>query len=1362
MSGGGNANEYDLPLRSSIDSEASETDLLIHYPDSPSTPTTTTTPDNEIHATRWLFFSFLSPAQRLALLLPAIALSILAGGVAPLMTVVVGRAFDAFSKFSATSGSSQSNTTADAFDTHANATTPVATPPDVLVHHMSLVALQLLALGFGSFAMSSLTSFLWITTGDHTVLAVRKRVYASIASKSMVWFDTRCSEESEQSTGGDSDGPVGAGGLMAQFSKYARRLAFLKDHADLHARETDEVRESSLAIGRMIEYATTCSICLILALLRSVSLTLVVLSAVPALVIIQAVSQRFSAPLLAIERQQTAVAATLVDRAISPTGIHTVKAFDAAAHEQKALASVMLRIEKAVLKLVALWGLTSGLAQFVMMAMFVQGFWFGARAVRAGRLGAGDVMVVFWACLMATTNLQLCIPQLIVLSKGRFAFQSLLKLLDPSQSIAAHGFVGDVMCVADITMQDISFSYPSRPSIPVLRGATMVFPAHKTTFVVGPSGSGKSTISHLLAGLYAPNEGLISVDDVSVDLRALDIAAVGQGAACALFDMSVHDNVALGRETGLSTRSEVEDVCRQVLMHDFISDLPRGYDTVLGSHGASLSGGQKQRLAIARAMLRDPDVLVLDEATSALDPKSRVLVFDAVRQWRHGRTTIVITHDLAQIEKDDYVYVLKDGCVVESGLRRELEHWVCSVFGTLGHDADFSKHEDDTDTLVDLDTSVAVEAALPLYLTPAPSALTRATRVAELSMNVAAFGWRRTPSPYKPLSAPSTVVARKRNVYTPASKYESYLPIDTTTPTYDAPNQSLSGLLLELYPTVPNKPVLFAGLFACLVSGAMTPIFSFLLARLLFAVATGSSETMSLDTYGLLVLCAALCDGLFLGLKYFLMQITAARWISYIRNLAFGRVLKQDMRWFDRQDSASIGRVLIKDADDARDLLSSVLGQVLVVSAMFGIGMTWAAIAGWQLALAGFVVVPVFGVAMASMASMVARAQLRNKRAGEEVAKRYYEMISSIRGIRAMRLESVFRAEFDKAANRVLSVSRWGAFFEGCTTGLAFGLVYLAEAVLFYFGAILVANGTYSYLQMTQVLNLVVFTVSIGSQLMAFTQRISKSVQAARDLTDLLHLASRTEESQGFLRPELDGTLTFQDVAFSYPARSEVPVLQNVNMEIKAGECVAIVGPSGSGKSTIAALLQRLYEPSFGAVSVGKTPLRSFSIDHLRRQISVVSQQPTLFDASIAENIRYSNEDLPDEEVIRAAQAANIHDFIMGLPQGYDTALGENATLISGGQAQRLQIARALARPSKILILDECTSALDDATQAAIMDTIQAAKTGRTTVMITHKVPVMRMCDRVLVVQKGRIVEDGAFDDLIARRGVFDALLKGL
>jgi ATP-binding cassette subfamily B (MDR/TAP) protein 1 len=268
-------------------------------------------------------------------------------------------------------------------------------------------------------------------------------------------------------------------------------------------------------------------------------------------------------------------------------------------------------------------------------------------------------------------------------------------------------------------------------------------------------------------------------------------------------------------------------------------------------------------------------------------------------------------------------------------------------------------------------------------------------------------------------------------------------------------------------------------------------------------------------------------------------------------------------------------------------------------------------------------------------------------------------------------------------------------------------------------------------------------------------------VQATRDFSELLHLPTRTDESDGFLRPRLDGAITFHDVGFSYPGRADAPVLQNINLEIQPGECVAIVGASGSGKSTIAALLQRLYEPAFGSISIGLDNLRSTNVDHLRQHVSIVSQQPTLFDATIGENIAYGSNTPADVDVRRAAKAANVHEFIMSLPQGYDTPVGENAALISGGQAQRLQIARALARPSKILILDECTSALDDANQAAVLDTIRHAKVGRTTVMITHKIPVMRMCDRLLVVHDGRIAEEGTYDELIRRQGVFAALVRG-
>jgi ATP-binding cassette, subfamily B (MDR/TAP), member 1 len=269
------------------------------------------------------------------------------------------------------------------------------------------------------------------------------------------------------------------------------------------------------------------------------------------------------------------------------------------------------------------------------------------------------------------------------------------------------------------------------------------------------------------------------------------------------------------------------------------------------------------------------------------------------------------------------------------------------------------------------------------------------------------------------------------------------------------------------------------------------------------------------------------------------------------------------------------------------------------------------------------------------------------------------------------------------------------------------------------------------------------------------------SVQATRDFNKLMQLSADTEESRGNLHPPIAGTIAFNNVDFSYPERPDVPVLRNINFEIQDGESVAIVGASGSGKSTIVALLQRLYEPDEGSITIGPWELAHTNAQHLRSHVAVVSQHPNLFDASITENISYGAKDLPAEDVQRAAAAANVHDFILSLPQGYDTLVGENAALISGGQAQRLQIARALVRPAHILILDECTSALDGANQAAVLQTMLDAAAGRTTVMVTHKLPVMRMCDRIVVVQEGTVAEQGTYDELMEKKGVFVQLANG-
>lgn len=1414
-----------------------------------------------------LLFSFLTRHDLYFLVCPAIAAAMASGAVAPFMTLVVGNVFDAFARFPL------SNPTQDDKNT--------------LRHDIGVTALELLGLALGALALSSITSCLWIWTGERNLLAVRKRVYNAVTRKELVWFDTQ--------TGKDTDDSLGAGGLMAKFT-----------------RETDEVRTAtSLACGMFIQYLTTTVVCLALGFSRSWALTLVILSAVPVLTVIQTISQNLVAPHLGAERSQTATAATLVDRAVA--AIATVKAFNAQSYEERNLALILDKLQSSANACITVWGCTATLSHFAMMAMFVQGFWFGAKLVRSGTISPGDVMAVFWACLIATSNLQMCIPQLIVIAKGKFAMASLVTLaqstadptvghsastlytpLKPSRHTSTLRKIIPATCKGGLELCDVTFAYPSRPDVPVLRDVSIFLPAQELTFIVGASGSGKTTVGQLLLRMYHlhAGQGMLKLDEH--DLAHLDLAwsreqVAGVSQTCILFDMTVHENVAMGLASPASkrrpedvTRAEVEAVCRAALMHQFISDLPNGYDTKLGNGGANLSGGQKQRLAIARALLRNPTVLILDEATSALDPTSRVLVFEAIKKWRQNKTTIVITHDLSQITEEDFVYVLKNGEVVEQGFRSDLEtageefSRMLAVGFQERTDDDLAKDGVQLEAILeqaDADIEEDLEAAGVTATDLKRSSIYRPLTMSNWMFDVVADLTKTS------VTAPSAAVAPapNRNSHrisrfvpqesfseepatpvSPASSRPKSLHIDIpsltspplartmsrryslqftpTSPTYTHssflsatviedgeddekkllehrvlhPSRSISSLnakaqvqkrerikwdqgkLIELtevkvensetraeepipaqpsffalmrdvWPTIPLKPLLILGMLLSMASGAMTPVFSFVLSRLQYEVSIGATDVSAVNVFGGLSLAIAAGDGLLIGLKYFVMEYTAMDWVNRLRKTCIGLVLAQDKRWFDRSahGPARLVQILIKDGDDSRSLIATVFAQALVVSAMLGVGLVWALVQGWQLTLVGFALAPVFGVTMAIQTNLVAKCEYRNRRAREEVSRGYYDAISNVRGIRAMGFENVFQEKFERSADHALTTGVRGAFVEGCTHGVASALIYLSEAVLFYVGAVLVANGTYGYLRMVQVLNLVVFTVTIGSQLMSFTQRIAKSVQATQDFNALLKLQKRTDESEGSLRPPVAGDVSFSNVSFSYPERSDVPVLKDLSFSIADGECVAIVGSSGSGKSTIASLLQRLYEPNMGSISIGHHPIHHTDVRHLRDHVAVVSQQPNLFDATIAENIAYGTQGVSMQQIHAAARAANVHDFILSLPKGYETVVGENASLISGGQAQRLQIARALVRPSTVLILDECTSALDPANQLAVLETIRRAKVGRTTLMITHKLPVMQMCDRILVVHEGAVVEQGTFHELVEKRGVFSQLAHG-
>jgi ATP-binding cassette subfamily B (MDR/TAP) protein 1 len=420
---------------------------------------------------------------------------------------------------------------------------------------------------------------------------------------------------------------------------------------------------SSLASGRLVQYITTCIVCLVFGFFRSWALTLVTLSVIPVMVILQIILQWIAGPLLAARDTQVVLAATLVERAVCAIG--TVKAFNAVSQEQSAFSLVTQKLQDTAWRINRIWAVAYGLNKFISLGLLVPGFWFGAKLVRDGTVEAGHVMGVLWVCLIAAVNLQLCIPQLITLTKGKYVISGLLALIEApnpgpsdvtipgrplisrSQLKRKAGSIRRIVpkrCSGDINLNQVTFSYPSRSSIPVLNKVTIYLPAFETTYIVGGSGSGKSTIAQLLLRMYDVQGGTIFLDDQ--DVRYLDtdwtrqqIGIVSQGVI--LFDMTIHDNVAMGlagsgskRRPQDVTRKEVVEACRTALLHRFIEDLPDGYDTRLGNGGTNLSGGQRQRLAIARAILRDPAVLILGEIQRII-LKTFLLTFIQMKRHRH-------------------------------------------------------------------------------------------------------------------------------------------------------------------------------------------------------------------------------------------------------------------------------------------------------------------------------------------------------------------------------------------------------------------------------------------------------------------------------------------------------------------------------------------------------------------------------------------------------------------------------------------------------------------------------------------------------------------------------------------------------
>ena len=490
-----------------------------------------------------------------------------------------------------------------------------------------------------------------------------------------------------------------------------------------------------------------------------------------------------------------------------------------------------------------------------------------------------------------------------------------------------------------------------------------------------------------------------------------------------------------------------------------------------------------------------------------------------------------------------------------------------------------------------------------------------------------------------------------------------------------------------------------------------------------------------------------------------------------IRGLAFRSILRQEMGFFDLRDN-SVGNLTTRLATEStlvEGITGSTLGGSSLVASTLLTGFLVAFLACWRVALVVTVIFPFMAVSEATNIKMMqgfdSDAKTKFAKAGAVAS----EAVDNYDTLSAIGVQDVFIERYNKELEGPLKVGRKSALLGGIMYGIAEFLAQALWAIAFWVGSIFVRNENCTFPDLMEGISGLLFAGSALGQASLFLPDVGKSRVAATNVFRLIDRKSEidatSEEGIPSSRISLKGTVSAEEVKFEYPTRPDVPVLRGMSVTVSPGQTLALVGESGSGKSTMVSLIERFYDPRSGKVTLDGTDARGYNVKGLRGQLGLVSQEPDLFNRSVRDNIAYglSHEEgtpVTDSMIMEAAKTANAHEFIAGLPNGYDTEVGVRGSKLSGGQRQRVAIARSLVRSPRVLLLDEATSALDAVSERLVQDALDVASKGRTTIAIAHRLSTIKDADVIAVLKNGKVVESGKHDQLLRLNGDYATLVK--
>jgi ATP-binding cassette subfamily B protein len=865
---------------------------------------------------------------------------------------------------------------------------------------------------------------------------------------------------------------------------------------------------------------------------------------------------------------------------------------------------------------------------------------------------------------------------------------------------------------------------------PVLDGFSLTIAPGETVAVVGASGSGKSTLVQLLARFYDPGCGSVRVG--GVDVRRLRTAELRRSTGVVfeeslLFSDTVAGNIAYGRPG--AARGDIEAAAVVAEADGFIRALPDGYDTMVGERGLTLSGGQRQRLAIARALLVAPRLLLLDDATSAVDPRVEARINARLRDDT-GRTTLLIAHRRSTLALADRIVVLDRGRVAATGTVEELER-DSPVFRRL-----FSPTEADELTVgaANAGERVSDSAAARRAVAVATGAVPAQTFARDGGIAGAATG-----SP--------DLLARVAAL--PPATGSPDIPDDLARSA--DPDFGLRRLIR------PVRRWLLVGLVLVALEAAAQLV-------LPAVVRTGIDRGIAEGSLGTLVALSALALGVVLAawaVSWAALLVTGRtgeRLLYLLRVKTFAHLQRMGLDYYEREPAGRIMTRMTTDVDALSNFLQTGLADLLVSTLTAGGVLVALFLLDPALALIPLALLPFLVLATLAFRRAVVPSYSEARDALAGVNAPFQEDVAGLRVLQAFGREERSRRRFDDLSRsyrdlRARTHKRSAAYFPFVVL-----VANLAGALVLGFGAGRVHDGT---LTAGELIAFLLYLEAFAVPVQQLSTVFDGYQQAAVGLTRLRGLLRTPTSTPAAVDPRpvppLAGDLALEDVVFRY-AGTERVVLERLRLHVSAGETVALVGETGAGKSTVVKLLARFYDPSGGAVTADGADLRELDLGGYRRRLGLVPQEPYLSPGTVAEAISYGRPEATREEVVSAARAVGAHDAIEALAGGYDHPVGERGHGLSAGQRQLVALARAELVEPDILLLDEATAALDLASEAVVARATAQLTRKRTTIVVAHRLTTAARADRIVVIDDGRVVEDGTHQALLDAGGTYAEL----